>query len=406
MKKNLIIIVSMMIICMMFFSSCTPSTTSTEESIEVQAQEEVAEESTSETKSEVVLPEEITIGATLPLSGEGAPYGTIMLNGLQLGIDKINEEGGVQGVKINLVALDDRADPEEAVTTMQRLVQVDKAIYISTAYSAPPLAQAPIADETKTVIINGGGFAPELRGAGKYLLNNVPLSTDEGRVILTYAFNDLNITNLGIIVASSYSKETLDFMDDYWTGMGGKVSLIVKHDAGASDLRSQIELLKGSDAEAVLLLNDGDDTLLTLTQAEQVDYKPQWLGFAGQMISQILSLPSADGMVASSVVYEPDTEFVDAYTAEYDEEPNFYVAQYYDHSVILKDALEYIIENSMEFTGESLREAIYSIRTFEGVNGSFSFQDDGTVYRTMSVVKVTNGAQETIKTISVEEQMN
>ncbi len=346
------------------------------------------------------LPTEIVIGATLPLSGEGAPYGTMFVNGLNLGVKKINESGGISGIKVKLVATDSRAEAEESVTQFHKLIEVEKAIYVSTAYSAPPLAQAPIADQTKTVLINGGGFAPELRGAAKFLFNNVPLSTDEGKVVLTYAFKDLGLKKLGLIIASSYSKATYEFMENYWKEMGGEVVIEARHDVGASDLRSQLELLKGAAPEAVLLLNDGNDTILTLTQAEQVDFKPQWLGFAGQMIEQIMSLPGAQGMIASSVVYEPDPEFVNAYKAAYGSEPNFYVANYYDQTIVFEKGVKYLVDNGKEINGETLRDAIYAIRAFQGVNGKFAFLDDGTITRDMLVVKVVDSKQTTLKKLA------
>ena len=349
------------------------------------------------------LPAQVVIGATLPLSGEGAPYGTLFLNGLTLGVKKINDAGGVDGIKINLISSDDRADAEQSVTQFQKLIQVNGAIFVSTAYSAPPLAQAPIADQNKTVLFNGAGFAPELRGAGKYLFNNVPLSTDEGKVVLTYAYKDLGLRKLGLIIASSYSKATSDFMEQFWTGMGGQVVVKATHDVNATDLRSQIELLKNAKPDAVLLLNDGNDTILTLTQAQQVAFHPQWLGFAGQMIDQIMSLPGADGMIADLVVYNPVPDFVSAYKAAYGSEPNFYAAQYYDQTIILSQAIDYLVKNNKPITGENLHDAIYQIRTFTGVNGTFTFLDDGTVARDMMVVKIESGKQTTLKTYTAAD---
>jgi len=388
MTKKLIFLVSTVILAGMLLTACAPAATA--------APAPVAKETpTIESK----LPTEIVFGATLPLTGQGAPYGELFKNGLTLGIDRINNGGGINGIKVKLIITDSRAEAEESVTQFQKLVQVDKAVWVSTAFSAPPLAQAPIADQTKTVLTNGGGFAPELRGAGKYLFNDVPLSTDEGKVVLTYAYKDLGLKKLGLIIASSYSKATYEFMETFWKNLGGQVVIEVRHDSGASDLRSQLELLKGANPDAVLLLNDGDDTVLTLTQAEQVGFKPQWLGFAGHMIDQILSLPGAQGMIADSVVYEPDADFVTAYKKAYGSDPNFYIANYYDQTIMFEQAVKYVLEHNQEINGENLQSALYAIRTFKGVNGTFTFLDDGTITRDMLVVKVVDGKQTTLKKI-------
>ena len=347
--------------------------------------------------------ESYKVGAVFASSGGNGPLGLPEKQTVEMLVKKINDAGGVDGITINLIAADGRADAQESVTQFQKLIQVDKAVFVSTAYSAPPLAQAPIADQTKTVLINGAGFAPELRGAGKYLFNNVPLSTDEGKVVLTYAYKDLGLRKLGLIIASSYSKATSDFMESFWKGLGGTVVIEAKHDVNASDLRSQIELLKNASPDAVLILNDGNDTILTLTQAEQVAFHPQWLGFAGQLIDQIMSLPGANGMICDSVVYNPDPAFVSAFKAAYGSDPNFYAAQYYDQTIILSTAIDYLVKHNQQITGETLHDAIYAIRTFTGVNGSFTFLDDGTVARDMMVVKVEGGKQTTIKTFTASD---
>ena len=58
--------------------------------------------------------EPLRIGLEAPLSGEQAVTGEDMLRGAQLAADEINADGGVDGRQIEIVPIDDAADPRQS----------------------------------------------------------------------------------------------------------------------------------------------------------------------------------------------------------------------------------------------------------------------------------------------------
>src|SRR6266699_1568064 len=58
----------------------------------------------------------ISIGASVPLSGDYTVYGQDYVRGATVAIDQINAAGGVNGHKLKLAREDDAADPTQAVT--------------------------------------------------------------------------------------------------------------------------------------------------------------------------------------------------------------------------------------------------------------------------------------------------
>ena len=58
----------------------------------------------------------IRIGLEAPLSGDQATIGKGMLKGAQLAAKRLNARGGILGRKVEIVAIDDAADPETGVT--------------------------------------------------------------------------------------------------------------------------------------------------------------------------------------------------------------------------------------------------------------------------------------------------
>ena len=82
---------------------------------------------------------EILIGSIQDLSGPVAAFGKQSRNGMQLRVDEINEQGGINGRKLKLLVEDNGYDPKRAVLAAQKLVNQDKiflmAGHIGTAHN-------------------------------------------------------------------------------------------------------------------------------------------------------------------------------------------------------------------------------------------------------------------------------
>src|SRR5919201_3738572 len=68
---------------------------------------------------------EIKIGHTNPYSGPASAYGTI---GKVIGayFKKVNDEGGINGRKINFISYDDGYAPPKTVEMVRKLVEADQ----------------------------------------------------------------------------------------------------------------------------------------------------------------------------------------------------------------------------------------------------------------------------------------
>ncbi|HID28399.1 MAG TPA: branched-chain amino acid ABC transporter substrate-binding protein, partial [Desulfobacterales bacterium] len=63
----------------------------------------------------------IKIGSASPLSGNQAQTGIDQMRGALLAVEELNQKGGILGRKVELVDLDDKADPREANSVAQKL---------------------------------------------------------------------------------------------------------------------------------------------------------------------------------------------------------------------------------------------------------------------------------------------
>src|ERR1700760_1932925 len=72
---------------------------------------------------------EIKIGQTMPYSGPISAYGAIGRAQLAY-FKRLNEQGGINGRKINLISLDDGYSPPKTVEQIRRLVEVEQVAFI------------------------------------------------------------------------------------------------------------------------------------------------------------------------------------------------------------------------------------------------------------------------------------
>jgi len=101
--------------------------------------------------------ESLKIGGLFALSGSAAYWGEDELNATRLAIDEANNDGGINGKKIELIVEDAPAieDMPKSILAFQKLVSVDKVnVIIGPTWDLVSEAIAPIADQTKTLVIS------------------------------------------------------------------------------------------------------------------------------------------------------------------------------------------------------------------------------------------------------------
>src|SRR5699024_3216130 len=94
--------------------------------------------------------EEIVIGYIGPLTGEGALWGEMEKNTVELLIKQTNEAGGILGKQVVLKAYDNRMDPVETSNAARKAIQNDKVVaIIGTNTSGCAMTLAEVCEEYK-----------------------------------------------------------------------------------------------------------------------------------------------------------------------------------------------------------------------------------------------------------------
>src|SRR6266545_3547040 len=99
--------------------------------------------------------EPLKVGALLAVTGPASFLGAPEARTLEMLVDELNANGGVDGRRIELVVKDTGGDPAKAVSFAKQLIEEDKVFAIvGPATSGETIAVKPIAEEAKTLLLS------------------------------------------------------------------------------------------------------------------------------------------------------------------------------------------------------------------------------------------------------------
>lgn len=198
---------------------------------------------------------EIKIGATFPFSGPASPLGNTGKAVIAY-INFINDGGGVNGRKINYIALDDAYSPPKAVEHARRLVESDDVAFMFSLLGTP--------SNSATVKYLNGKKVPDtfiVTGASKftdfkeypYTTTALPSYETEGKVFAKYIDKTLPNAKIAILYQNDdLGKDFVNAFKAYFKDSFAKRVVVASYEIADPTVDSQVVSLKSSGADAFL----------------------------------------------------------------------------------------------------------------------------------------------------------
>ncbi|MCD6096834.1 ABC transporter substrate-binding protein [bacterium] len=347
--------------------------------------------------------EVIKIGFVGTLSGDAANYGQSELNAIELAVEEINNDGGINGRQLELIPEDGKGEAQAAVTAIQKLINIDGVkVVLGGTTSAETLAMAPIAERNKVILFSSYASNPAISEAGDFVFRNGPRDDDAGRFLAQLAF-DRGHRKAAILAESSDVTIGLrDVFKEKFEQLRGKIVSDELFGLGEKDYRTQLIKIKASNPDLIFLgAYSGITGGLAAKQIREmkidVPILSTWV-FSGED-----ALKSA-GSAAEGIIFEdvpvldlknPKAKiFVDKYTARYGQPASDWDAgASYDRVYIIADALKKCGENT-----ECIRDYLYGLEEYDGVIGKYRFDSNGDVVGIgFAIKKIINGKPELIE---------
>jgi len=201
---------------------------------------------------------EIKIGQTMPYSGPASAYGVIGRTEAAY-FKMINEEGGVNGRKINLISLDDGYSPPKTVEQVRRLVEDEKVAFLFQTLGTPPnTAIRPYCNQNKVpqLFVATGAAKWDDPKHFPWTIGYNPSYQTESRIYGKH----IVATKPNAKIAVLYQND--DFGKDYLIGLkeglgADKAGMIVKeasYETSEPTVDSQVVTLQGSGADLFFIV--------------------------------------------------------------------------------------------------------------------------------------------------------
>ncbi len=350
---------------------------------------------------------ELKLGYFGDLSGPTFNFGQSAKNGVLMAAEEINQAGGINGRKIDLVIEDDRGSPELAATVIAKLIGQDQVVaLIAGGASGSSLAAGPIAQSAKVPMISPSSTNPAVTQIGDYIFRACFIDAFQGEVMAKFAANTLKAKKAAIMLDynSPYSRGLTEFFELSFIKLGGQVVSKQSYTQGDREYRGQLSSIKSAAPDVIYLPGYYGDITVIAKQARQLEITQTLLGGDGWDAPELWTLAgdSINGSYISNhySVEDPSPvvqKFVRGYKLHYGNlAPDAHAALGYDAMRFLADAIQRV--DSSE--GRKLRDALAETMNFPGVTGSITMDSQRNAVKPAAILKLENGAyifQETVQ---------
>lgn len=337
----------------------------------------------------------IKIGTVGPLSGNAATYGQSTKHGVEIAVDEVNKAGGISGAQVELVPEDSRGDQTEAANATRKLVEQDKVVAIVGAVlSSETLSGGPIANDAKVPMISSSSTAPGIPDIGPYIFRNCISDNVQAAQLAEYAVQELKVKRFAVMFTNNDYGMALR---DGFTAKAkelGEVVAVEAYTDGDANFSAQLTKIKAQNPDALYIGGYYTEAAKIAQQAKEMGLKVQLLGADGFYSSKLTELggDAVEGAVFTAGFYSGDTSpavqnFVAAYKAKFNEEPDMFAAQAYDAAKIVLEA----IKKAGSTDTTKIQAALAATRDFPGITGTTSFTANGDAEKDIVILKVEQG---------------
>jgi branched-chain amino acid transport system substrate-binding protein len=337
----------------------------------------------------------IKIGAILPLSGDVAVYGKSMQNGMDLALEEYFKNNP-NGMKIEVIYEDSKADPKLAVNSIQKLSSIDKCKLVLGGFSSSEvLSISPIAEKNKIVLISPTASSPSITNAGDFIFRTTPSDNFDGEIMAKFAYNELHLRNVALIFANNdYGQGISKVFVSKFTALGGKISIQKSFESGVNDFKTQLTAIKEAKPDGLYIIAASEIGIILKQKSELnlADIKTFTVGLAENPKVIEIAGEAANNVFYSYPSFQVNSDdkeikdFVSNYKLKYKNEPDVLAAYGYDlMNITLK-----VLENNFE-SSEKIKNALYNLKNFNGVTGQTSFDLNGDVTKTAGIKVIKQG---------------
>jgi branched-chain amino acid transport system substrate-binding protein len=221
---------------------------------------------------------EIKIGQTVPYSGPASAfssYGRVMAGYFQM----LNEKGGINGRKVNLISLDNAFSPAKAVEQTRKLVEGDGVLAeVGTVGTAPNVATQKYLNQNKIpqVFISAGGHRFNDPKNFPWTVPSYPGFEMEGATFGNFIVKKMPNAKIAVLYQND------DYGKDYLAGLkralgtdsSAKIIAEASYELSDPTVDSEVIRLNASGADTLIYFTTPKFAAQAIKKANELNWKP------------------------------------------------------------------------------------------------------------------------------------
>ena len=368
-----------------------------------------------------------SIAAIFPMSGKMALFGTEVLNGIQLALER-SKDGG-EGPSVGLIVKDTESERAAFLEEFSNVLTDDRPLAVIGPLLSKNLpVMAELAERNHIPLITPTATVTNPRRLGNYVFSTALTYGHQAKRVADYAIRDQHYKRLAVLYPdTAYGRELMRLFTQEVRQQDGEIIATEAYKEGDTDFRAVIAKLKAEDLkkyglevpvendpakpgpprggkktkrilyspgfDAVFIPGRSLDVGLLAAQLAFHDIVVPLLGtngwntpdFARVADRSIEGSVFVDGFFADSASPVVQ-EFVERYRKRFQSTPSLFAAQGYDAARLAVEAIK-----RGAITGEAIRDYLMMQHDLPALSGPSGFSPDGTLNRRVFLIQVKQG---------------
>ncbi|WP_227940184.1 ABC transporter substrate-binding protein [Alkalihalobacillus deserti] len=330
---------------------------------------------------------EYKIGAIYSKTGPNSPLGEPEWNATKLIEDKINAEGGINGVPIKVILADDESTQEKATQEMNRLINDENVLAVlGSSGSGESLAMKGIALQQQVPMIAAAASMHVVEPVeDAHWIFKTPHSDVHAVQRIYMYLNEQGIKQVGLLSDSNaFGTSGVEQLEGLADEYGIEIVAKEGYNTQDPDMSAQITRVNSANAEAVIVWGTNPGPAVIASNIRNLGLDLPMIGSHGIANQNFINLAEkgAEGVIIPTgkllfpeeitekdVQYDVISNFYNEYTEKYGNEPTNFGSYGYDNIMLVVEALR-----SGATDRESIRDFLENELTdWVGATGVFNF---------------------------------
>ena len=341
----------------------------------------------------------VKIGVICPITGPSSTFGSGVKDAIAIAQDKLKASNGINGMEVEFIILDDRANPAEAVAAAERLIHNEKvSVLLVPVMSSVVLAVMEVTEANKIPLVTSGATAESITQKGyQYIFRTCATNATQASIIIPYAVERFKPKTAAIIYENTdYGTSLRDNTISTLEKLGVKVVGTEHYIRESVDFRAQLTKLRALKPDILFMASITAEAVQIMRQRLELGWKDVQLvafngigtdtiGLAGNAAEGLLYVSGFEDTLPDSVV----KEFYDDWMKKYNKPINTTGAAAYNAVRVILDAIK-----RGGSTPNGIWTALKETKDFRGMGVDISFDQTGQAASTWIVIEVVGGKKE------------